>query len=260
MSKMTIEISDHLITPQGIAAILEFYRTIAIDELQFPGLNVFATGVNSSSLNVVIDTRKDEAVSAETVNVIDSFFRKHKVPWDWCITATAIDEDIDIKKLGFNLLYQAPAMYLDLSNVLEIHTVNIKEANDDLHEWIGPVQEGFPSADKGEGYRKLNVALQRIDEKKLRHFTAYYNNEVAASATLFLSDAAVMLHNLATKHKFKNRGIGTLLTLHMMSEAKKAGYQHCFLDASEEGFNLYTRLGFKIYAMTNAYKLIMRYL
>jgi ribosomal-protein-alanine N-acetyltransferase len=255
MSKFIIELKNPEITEIGVEAIIDFYRTMAIDQLQLPGLNAFVTGADSASLNVVIDTRKNGEFSSEIITLMTDFFKKHQVPWGWFITAKASADDID--KHGFNLLYETPGMYFDLSNVLPKieNGIDIKEACDDLMEWIEPLLEGFPS-ESGENddvYRKLNAELLLKGEKKLRHFTIYSNNEAACSGTLFLSDDSVMLHNLATKNKFRNRGLGAALTLYMIYEAKKLGYKHCFLDSSEEGFNLYHRLGFKIYCTTSVY-------
>jgi len=39
------------------------------------------------------------------------------------------------------------------------------------------------------------------------------------------------------------------------SPAKKSGHRYCFLDSSDEGFNLYVRLGFKVYCMTLVYEI-----
>ncbi len=259
MSKFIVELQDQEITEIGVDAIIDFYRTMAIDQLQLRGLNAFVTGADSASLNAGVDTRKNGGFSSEMINPITDFFKKHQVPWGWFVTAKASADDIE--KHGFTLLYETPGMYFDLSNVLpEIENgVGIKEACDDLRGWIEPLLEGFPN-ESGENddvnddvYRKLNAELLLKGEKKLRHFTIYSNNEAACSGTLFLSADSVMLHNLATKNKFRKRGLGAALTLYMMSEAKRLGYKHCFLDSSDEGFNLYHRLGFKIYCTTLVY-------
>lgn len=247
--------NDPTITKMGVEAIIDFYRTIAISNLERPGLNAFMTGADSPSLNVVIDTRENAEFSSNTIELMTNLFKDKKVPWGWFITGISAAQDIE--QHGFSLLYKSPGMYFDLSGSLpstEIF-VEVKEACDDLQDWIGPLQEGFPSDDNCEGYRKLNAKLLSDGQSKLRHFIAYCGKEAAASGTLFLSNKSVMLHNLATKNKFKHQGFGTALTLHMMSEAKKAGYKYCFLDASDEGFNLYARLGFKVYCVTSVYEI-----
>lgn len=252
---MIIALNNKEITQIGVTAIIDFYRTMSIDSFHLPGLDAFVTGEDSISLNVVIDTRKNSTLNLEIVELMDDFFRKHRVPWGWFISPVSVTENI--QSFNFALSYEIPGMYFDLSRVLPSYEKNffIKEADDDLHEWIEPLLEGFPteSGEHDDIYRKLNANLLRNGNKKLRHFTVYINHEPACSGTLFLSEHSVMLHNLATKNKFKKKGLATALTLHMMSEAKKLKYQHCFLDSSDEGLNLYHRLGFKIYSTTRVY-------
>lgn len=252
---MKIELLDEKLTKLGIEAIIDFYKTMAIDQLQLPGLSAFVTGADSLSLNVVIDTRKNANFNLETIKLMSEFFIAHGVPWGWFITAAV--ETSNIKEHGFNLSYETPGMYFDLDNPLpeiQMDSIVIKEEGNDFKEWILPLQEGFPSEDNCEVYRKLNASLLNKGEKKLRHYSAYSDNESAVSGTLFLSDKSVMVHNLAAKNKFRKRGIGTALTVYMMSVAKKMGYKHCFLDSSDEGFNLYSKLGFKVYCVTSVYE------
>lgn len=255
MNKITYELNNKDIEKLGTEAITDFYKTMAIDTLTLPGLSAFATGVDSPSLNVVIDTRDNQKISNETIQQVSDFFENHSVPWGWFITdANKLD---DMEQHGFHLLYETPSMYFDLLNKLPgiaaTNKIDIRNADDELLEWIKPLQDGFPSNDNCEVYRKLNTKLQRSGEKKLQHFIAYYQDEPASAGTLFVSDNAVMIHNLATKNKFLKQGLGTALTLHMMSVAKEAGYKHCFLDSSDEGFNLYSKLGFKVYGKTWVY-------
>ena len=253
--KILFELNNKNIEKLGTEAITDFYKTMAIDKLILPGLNAFITGDNSPSLNVLIDTRESQTTNAETVQQLNHFFENHSVPWGWFITD--INKSKDIEQHGFHFLYEAPSMYFDLSIQLPViitNSIDIRSADDELFEWILPIQEGFANNESCEIYRKLNAKLQQSGEKKLQHFIAYYQDEPASAGTLFLSDNAVMIHNLATKNKFLKQGFGTALTLHMMSVAKKAGYKHCFLDSSDEGFNLYSRLGFKVYGKTWVYE------
>lgn len=255
MAKYIIEVKNQEITEMGAEAITDYFRTMAVDHVQIGELKAFVTGADSPSLNVVLVTKKNVELNPTIINSMAAFFKKHQVQEGWSIAAMA--EIKDIEKKGFNLSFKNLGMYFDLSEPIQNieSSITIKEIYNDLKEWILPLREGFPSKDNCEAYRILNAALLHNGERKLRHFSAYYQGEIAASATLFLSDHSVMLHNLATKNKFKKQGIGTALTLHIMSEAKKLGYRHCFLDSSDEGFNLYTRLGFKTYCKTSIYEI-----
>ena len=89
--------------------------------------------------------------------------------------------------------------------------------------------------------------------EKLRHFVGYHDGNIVSSGTLFISHGSVMLHNLATKTAYTNRGFGTALTLHMMKCAKEIGIQHFFLDSSADGVSIYKKIGFKVYATTIVY-------
>lgn len=256
MKKFTVELHDPEITKIGIEALIDFYQTMAIDQLQFPNIVAVVTGDFSSFLNVVIDTRPRRENSLDLIKSATQFFDKHNVLWSWFIAPASHEHDLT--QLGFSLLEELPEMYFDLSNPLQNvnnNLITIREAdeNDDLKEWIIPVNEGFQAPEGEDHFRKLNAAIINSGSGKLRQFIAYYENNIAAAGTLFLSKNAVMLHNLATRNAYTKRGVGTALTLHMMKEAKNLGFKHCFLDSSEGGFNLYKRVGFQVYSTTLIY-------
>lgn len=257
MSKFKIELNDQKIINEGVKSTIDFYQTIAIKELNFPGINAFATGVDSPFLNVVIDTRESADCSSEMIIALEDFFNHCRAPWAWLLMPFVKINQLET--CGFSLLDEAPGMYFNLTNLLpnnrtsSIHIEELKQG-DDLSYWIKPVYEGYGGSDNGEKYRRLNADLLQKAEKKLRHYVAYYNGQIAAAGTLFLSHQSVMLHNLATRTAFRKLGIGTELTLYMMRDAKKIGYEHCFLESSDDGFNLYKKLGFRVYCTTLAYR------
>lgn len=253
-----IDLHNETLTQLGIQAIIDFYQTIAVDQLQFPGITAVVTKTNSPYLNVVIDTRSYQEDSHELVERLNAFFNKYQTPWNWFMTPIATN---NLTELGFLFIEEAPGLYFDLTRDFSASfpaSISIREAteNDDLIEWIIPMQEGFPTEDgspEDDGYRQINAKLLQQGEKKLRHFIAYYNGELAGAATLFLSKDSVMLHNLAVLKKFQRKGVGKALGLHRMAIAKQLGYKHCFLDASDEGFKLHKTLGFRVYCTTKIY-------
>jgi N-acetylglutamate synthase-like GNAT family acetyltransferase len=256
MKKYPIEMKNKIVSLEGLNSIIDFYRTIATTECQFPEAIAFATGVNSPFLNVLFDLRLNKTSSSKLSEAVTSFFNEYQVPWGWYITPA--DNKNDLLQLEFALVEEAPAMYFDLLNPLpamksEFITVQELSDTDDLTSWIQPINEGFKAAEGDDTYRQLNANILRKAHGRLRHFVAYYKDQLATAGTLFMSGNAVMIHNVATKSNFLKCGLGTTLTLHMMQEAKDSGFQHCFLDSSSEAFQLYKKIGFQVYATTLIY-------
>lgn len=261
MNASTIELENTEITRKGIKAIIDFYLTMAIDYRRYSNLLAIATGADSPFLNVVIDTRTQKEKSIQYIYEFTDFFDQHKVPFAWMVTPVAKNNDLE--RYGVSILEEAPSMYYDLTAPLadvSIPSLIIEEmhANDDLSRWIKPLNDGFPSKDHGEYFRALNAELLQQGEKKLRQFIGLYQGEPVIGGTLFLSKNAAMLHNIATKKAFQRRGFATAFTLHLMNFAKDLGFKHCYLDSSEEGFHLYQKLGFKIYAKNIFYQIDIR--
>lgn len=254
---LTIQLNDPALTHLGINSLIDFYLTISIDRLHLPGLDALVTGVNSPFLNVVIDTQTKDQIDPAYIRKLKAFFDRHHVPWVWL--KTSISRTDDLTQQGFNLVEEAPSMYFDLTQSLPpIHSKGkIIEVtpNDDLFNWIKPIIDGFPSEDNGDAFRILNENLLHQGNIKLKHFVSYLENEPVASATLFLSKEAVMLHNLATKQALQKQGLGKALALYRMHLAKDLGYLHCFLDASDLGYELHKSLGFKVYSTIKAYQI-----
>jgi predicted GNAT family acetyltransferase len=256
MNKIKVDLYDEEIIRKGIDSIIDFYRTLAIDEHQFAESSAFATGVDSPFMNVLFDFRLDKSNSKDLVEKATTFFKQHRSPWGWFITPAFSANDLI--EHGFLLLEETPAMYFDLSNGIpdmksEFITVHELDQDDDMTKWIQPISEGFGIKGGDDRYRKLNVDILNKGDKKLKHYIAYYKGNLAAAGTLFLSNDSVMIHNIATKKDFKKCGLATTLTLHMMEVAKKMGFRHCFLDSSDVAFNLYKKIGFRVYSTTLIY-------
>ena len=88
---------------------------------------------------------------------------------------------------------------------------------------------------------------------KLYHFSLYSEEKPIASITLSLNNDIARIDDVGTLPEFQGKGYATRLMNYALSEAKKLGTTHCFLEASDSGLSIYQKLGFKTLFRNNVY-------
>jgi predicted acetyltransferase len=87
----------------------------------------------------------------------------------------------------------------------------------------------------------LNIGL---DRQEATYYIAYLDGEpVATSFTLFGAGVAG-LYAVTVLPEARGRGLGTEMSLHPLREARKRGYHIGVLDATQQGYGIYKRIGF----------------
>jgi ribosomal protein S18 acetylase RimI-like enzyme len=79
----------------------------------------------------------------------------------------------------------------------------------------------------------------------LTHFLGFLGSESVATASLFLSDGIAGIYNIAVIKKARRQGLGAAITPTLLLVARALGYQIAALQASDMGFTVYQRLGFR---------------
>lgn len=252
---MSIEvIQDKAIIQLGLNTTIDFYQAMAEEQLKADNVVAVMADLMDPLLNLVVHAALTEDKVEETIQTVSEFYQRHHAKWFWQIGSETTPPTLSqhLIKHGLSLLETCPALYCDLSHDLPSIALpdwNIVElpAEDELHEWVKPIRESFFSSDQAEGFRQLNATLAHGQGQALHHYIGYYQGLPVSAATLFVTDQAVMIHNIATRPNYRRRGFGMAITRHVMAQAKQWGLQHCFLDSSSKGFNVYKKLGFKIY-------------
>ncbi len=261
MQNLSIEIQNNALIKKGMQATTAFFASLASHHRLINGVDAYHTGIDSPFLNVAYCGTVDETTLSATTRAISDFYSPFRSPWSMVVTPLSQPPFLveSLSKQELQLIESVPCMYLDLSTFAPLAhhpDIVIEELSidDSLHEWIKPICDGFGVTDEGEAYRLLNVA---VGEKKgvLKQFIARTKSEVVSSGTLFITDDAVMLHNIATKNSALRKGYGAALTQQLMQAAKNDGFKDCFLESSESGYNIYRRCGFRVYAVNHYFTL-----
>jgi len=129
----------------------------------------------------------------------------------------------------------------------------IKANDDQLNDWMMPLIGAFESTIE---ICSIYAATHESALKKninLRHFSLYKQEKPIASITLSLNNGIARIDDVGTLTEFQGKGYATHLMHYVLSEAKKLGASHCFLESSNSGLVVYQKFGLEPLFKNNIY-------
>jgi hypothetical protein len=104
---------NNSITELGLNIEIAFWRAMSKNELKYPGVTAYVTGVDDSSFNLVINTQVDEKNITEAISRVREFFKRYKLPWTWITHTLNHPKTIDRLLLahGFQLIEDYRCIY-----------------------------------------------------------------------------------------------------------------------------------------------------
>jgi GNAT superfamily N-acetyltransferase len=118
---------------------------------------------------------------------------------------------------------------------------------DELRRWarVAAIGTEFP-----EWFRDELVALEvgvglEPSGRLYTRYVAYQDGEAVGTSALLLHAGVAGIFAVATIPRARGRGIGMALTLAPLLEARRRGYRVGTLQATQMGFPVYERLGFR---------------
>jgi GNAT superfamily N-acetyltransferase len=214
----------------------------------------FFTGVPVPLFNAVFRARLEPDAINPTIATIKSQAQAKGVPLFWWVEPSADSHDLGehLKAHGF-IPSQTPAMALDLSSinttVSRPEGFSLREiepdAGDDLRMWgrIVGTAHGMPEVFL-DPIHDVTVAQLHKRGNQSRRYLGYLNGEPVATAELFMNAGVAGVMSISTLAHAQRRGIGTLMTLQTLQDARVAGYELAVLQSTEQGFPVYQRMGF----------------
>lgn len=225
-------------------------RLWLITQHRFPFFNnIFKTQFESEKIFDAIE----EALSP---------FIDQNVPMLWWTGPTTQPPNLGeyLLSYGFEHVFEAPAMAIDLSTLKEATSVpvdlSIKEIYDRraLKTWCDIMTFVYDFPDFAlEPWFDMLASLGLGPEKQYRHFLACAEGKPVATASVFFGAGLAGLSSVATLPEYRKQGIGTAITLEPLLEAHRMGYWVGSLFSSEMALDMYKKIGFKEYARGNCY-------
>jgi GNAT superfamily N-acetyltransferase len=153
---------------------------------------------------------------------------------------------------GMAIDLEAPQAALTAPTSLQITRVADAQT---LAVWSDTLAQGF-----GEGPREaawVGAMYQRIgfdDAVPWRHYLGYHDRRPVATASLFCGAGVAGIYFVFTTPAARRQGIGAAITFAALQEARRLGYRIGVLGASDMGYSVYQRLGFREYCTIGIYE------
>lgn len=185
-------------------------------------------------------------------------------PFAWYVDAT---DTIGITKLEQNgLVYHSfiPAMSIDLDTITahnyDTENICIQEIRyDDPRidtEWITCLVQAIQTPTFSVDPTTFKILIHRFIEQAgpaLHFYIGLYQGTVATAAMAIYHHEIMGLHWVGTLPEFRGKGLATTISYAMLADGKQAGYTQAILLANPPAIPVYSRMGFKEYAVYHIY-------
>jgi GNAT superfamily N-acetyltransferase len=127
--------------------------------------------------------------------------------------------------------------------------------DDDLDTWAQTLAQGF-----GEGKREAKWVRNMYrgiglgDDTAWRHYLGKLAGRPVATTSMFMTPDVAGIYFVMTVPQARRQGIGAMITLAALREARELGYGVAVLGASEAGHLVYQRLGFRDFCDIDIYE------
>lgn len=212
-----------------------------ISDLPFPLFNsVVRARVADGRLDAAIDERIEAC-------------RRRGVPMLWWTGPSTEPAGLGgrLVERGF---FQEPAhgMAIDLSRVPAPDpsppNLRVTEVADraSLDLWTRVLCQSFGAPQAfGDAFSDLAWTIGLGRGSVFRHFLATVDGEPAATCSLFFGAGVAGIYDVSTLAAWRRRGLGRLITLTAVNEARAAGPAVAILHSSSLGFSVYRSIGFQ---------------
>ena len=203
----------------------------------------------------------NESNLSKDIEQIVSRIKKLNISASWYITPQSRPVNLQniLKDYGFTYKDNWSAMAIDLENVPESFDfpegMEIKEVLnlEELKIWTDILVKSFEFPEIIQSYKKyfINAGLESPNS---HYYLGFLNGNPVATGVLFEGEGAAGLFYIGTLPEVRRRGIALAMVNYLLNHAKTKGYHISVLQASEMGYPVYKKIGFKKYYTTKIYR------
>ena len=232
------------------------------------GYFLFHSKVDYPVMNAIMCLDADADFPDEKVKDIVDFYRRKDYPQLWWLgelstPPNVADALIDrgLKRIEWEIPMMAADLtemdFSELDNLMESKKLLVKRvsSNDDLTKWLAVIKEVYQYPDVMiEALRYIFQARLKDGHSSLvQNFLAEIKGRPVGASSLTLCEGLAGLYYVGTIKDFRGQRVGSAVTLAAMKEGRNRGYAVGILGASNLGFSVYQRVGFREYYKLHLY-------
>jgi GNAT superfamily N-acetyltransferase len=151
---------------------------------------------------------------------------------------------------GFVHAGAMPAMEVDLSMISKpaladgYSFARIRSEEDPL-PWANTLAESYPIAPlAAHSLSPVHTHVSDDSDASVQYFAVRSGEEIVGVSILVLADELAGIYGVATRPEHRRKGIGAVVTSYPLHLARDLGYTKGVLQASQDGYGVYEKLGF----------------
>jgi hypothetical protein len=211
--------------------------------------------------NCVINIHTNENEIEKIIETISNEYKSNDKEHCWWVTERSDPQSIIqyLLKYGFQKGPVYRGMHVNIENAnltLEmLPKIRVEKIQhiDAIDQWAKPLAEGFKFSQAVSVAFALCYKALFSKDRRFINYVAYYEDQLAGSATLFLDKDSAGLYNGAVYSKFRNKGVLTSLAQARLLEAKEQGINEVIIHANNASYNVAAKAGFKEYLTIQGY-------
>jgi ribosomal protein S18 acetylase RimI-like enzyme len=225
-----------------------FFSLLSTHKAHFKTVSAFATGVHASALNPVFVKELSPSLLTDLM-ACKSFYEEIELPWALAVPKYILTPSLErfLSEHGFSFVAKGIAMGLELSSLSSMNYRSELEAREmlaDLDTWQIPIQHAFESTPAEMDIYKNRHREASQNGAQLYHYSGFIDGKVICSVSLSIIDNMARLDDGGTMPEYQNKGYASQLFYYLLNQLIQQNIHLCFLESSDQGFQLYQRFGF----------------
>jgi GrpB-like predicted nucleotidyltransferase (UPF0157 family)/RimJ/RimL family protein N-acetyltransferase len=220
-----------------------------VELIRIPGFTIVNSGMHDDTFNYVLDADFSNAEANKKINEVTNYFRDKNIPFSWWISPYDKPDDLSkhLENSGYINTTNSVAMYFDLdkwdSRVAMPSNLQIIQATDEktLRDFAFVLTKDEASCTEYFAW----IASVLTDDDPIEYFVGYVNDRPVVCGSSCYFAQLTGLNDLSTTSDERNKGYAKAMQYYRLKRAKELGYHIAVLQASHEGYPLYTKLGYK---------------